>query len=74
MVGEAITNVAKATFLDVLLDGVERLLFRNFHLSVRPARHLDDHVQDTIVVVREERDIMERRDNASIVLGVYAMF
>ena len=59
VVGEAVADVAEAALLDVLLDGVERLLLGDLHLGVRPARHLDDHVQDAIVLVGEERDVVE---------------
>ena len=74
MVGEAVAHVAQATLLDVLLDGVERLLLGDFHLGIGPAGNLDDHVEDAIVPICKERDVMERRDNLAVLLDVDAMF
>ena len=61
MVGETVADVAQATLLNVLLDGIEGLLLGYLHLRVSPAGNLDDHVEDAIVLVGEERDIVERR-------------
>lgn len=66
MVREAVAHVAQAAFLDVLLDGVERLLLRDFHLSVGPPRDLDDHVQDAIVLVGEEGNVVPGRDDVTV--------
>ena len=68
VVGEAVADVAQTALLDVLLDGVEGLLLRDLHLRVRPARDLDDHVEDAVALVGEERDVVERRHNVAIVL------
>ena len=59
VVGEAVAHVAQATLLDVLLDGVERLLLGDFHLGIGPAGNLDDHVENAIVTIRKERDVVE---------------
>jgi hypothetical protein len=64
--GEAVADVAQATLLDILLDGVERLLFGDLHLRIGPARDLDDHVEDAIVLVGEERNVVEGRDNSLV--------
>ena len=72
--GEAVAHVAQATLLDVLLDGIERLLLGDFHLGVGPARNLDDHVEYAIALIGEERDVMERGDDPAILLDVDAMF
>ena len=68
MVGEAVTDKAQTTLLDVLLDGVESLLLGDLQLGVRPARNLDDHVEDAIVGIGEKRDIVEGRDDGVVVL------
>jgi hypothetical protein len=60
VVREAVPHVAQATLLDILLDGVERLLFGNFHLGIGPARDFDDHVEDAITLIGEKRNVMER--------------
>ena len=72
--GEAVTHIAQATLLDVLLDGVERLLFGDLHLGIGPAGNLDDHVENAIVPICEERDVMERRDDLAVLLDVNAVF
>ena len=68
VVGEAVADVAQTAALDVLLDGVERLLLGGLHLCVRPAGDLDDHVEDAIVLVGEERDVVEGRDDLAALL------
>ena len=71
VVGEAVADVAQTAALDVLLDGVERLLLGGLHLCVRPAGDLDDHVEDAIVLVGEEGDVVEGRDDAAVLLDVH---
>lgn len=73
VVREAVAHKTQAALLDVLLDRVERLLLRDLHLRVRPARDLDDHVQDPVVLVREERDVMEGRDDRAIMFDEHPM-
>ena len=73
MVGEAVADVAEAALLDVLLDGVEGLLLGDLHLGVGPAGDLYDHVEDAIVLVGEEGDVMERRDNGAVLLEEHAV-
>jgi len=60
VVREAVAHVAQATLLDVLFDGVERLLLGDFHLGIGPARNLNDHVENAIALICKERDVMER--------------
>lgn len=74
MVGEAVSDEAQSTFFDVLFDRIKEFLFGNFHLGVGPAGNLDYHVEDTLVLIGEERDVVERRDDVSILLDVNAMF
>ena len=74
VVGEAVAHVAQATLLDVLFDGVERLLLGDFHLGVGPAGNLDDHVEYAIALIGEERDVVERGDDLAILLDEDAMF
>lgn len=73
MMGEAVANEAQLALFDVLLDGIEGLLLADLHFGVGPAGNFDDHVQDTLILVGEERDIMERRDNRAILLNKDAM-
>lgn len=68
MVGETVADEAQAALLDVLLDGVHRLLLRDLHLRVRPAGDLDDHVEDAVVLVGEEGDVVEGGDDIAAVL------
>jgi hypothetical protein len=70
LVGEAVSDVSKLALLDVLLDGVEELLLGDLKLSVGPSRNLNDHVQDSLLLVGVERNIVERRDGLSILLDV----
>ena len=74
MVGEAVAHVAQATLLDVLLDGIERLLLGDFHLGIGPAGNLDDHVEYAIALIGEERDVVKRGDDLAVLLNVDAMF
>ena len=75
MVGEAVAHVAQAALLDVLLDGIERLLLGDLHLGIGPARDLDDHVEDAIALIGEKRDVMEwGDDDLAVLFDVDAMF
>ena len=58
MVGEAVANVTQSTFLDILLDGVKWFFFRGLHLGVGPTGNLNDHVEDTVVLVGEKRNVV----------------
>lgn len=73
MVREAVPDETQLALLDVLLDGVERLLLGNLHLGVGPARHLDDHVEDRLGLVGKERNVVERRDDLAVALDVGAV-
>ena len=73
MVGEAVADEAEAALLDVLLDGVEGLLLGDLHLRVGPARDLNNHVQDAIVLVGEEGDVVEGRDDAAVLLDEHTV-
>jgi hypothetical protein len=70
VVGEAVTDVTQATLLDILLDRIEDLLLRDLHLRVSPSGNLDDHVEDAVVLVREEGDVVEGGDDGAILLDV----
>jgi hypothetical protein len=71
--GEAVAHVAQATLLDVLLNGVERLLLGDLHLGIGPAGNFDDHVEDAVVLVRKKGDIVEGRYDRAILLDVDSM-
>lgn len=73
MVREAIANEAKFTLLDVLLDVVKVSLLVDLHLGVGPTRDLDDHIEDALVLVDEEGDVVEGRDDVAIFLDVDAV-
>jgi len=74
VVGKAVAHVAQAALLDVLLDGIERLLLGDLHLGVGPAGDLDDHVEDAIALIGEKRDVMERGEDLAVLFDVDAMF
>lgn len=73
VVGEAVANVAELALLDVLLDRVEGLLLRDLHLRVGPARDLNDHVENAIILVGEKRNVMEGRNDRAVLLDEDAM-
>ena len=73
MVGETVADEAELALLDVLLDGVEQLLFGDFHLGIGPAGDLNNHVEDPEVLVCEEGNVMEGRDNGAALLDVNAV-
>jgi hypothetical protein len=57
--GEAVANVTKFSVFDILFDRIEWFLFGDFHFSVRPARDLNDHIENTIVGISKKRNIVE---------------
>jgi hypothetical protein len=71
---KAVANIAQTAFLDVLLDGVERFLFGDLHLGVGPPGNLDNHVEDAIVHVSEERDVVKGRHDGAILFNVDTVF
>ncbi len=73
VVGEAVPHETQFSALDVLLDRVESLLLRDFHLRVGPAGDFNDHVEDAVVLIGEKGDIVPWRHNLSVFLGVYAV-
>ena len=73
VVREAVTDVTETALLDILLDGVERLLLRDFHLGVGPTGNLDDHVEDAIGLVGEQRNVVPRRDDLSLLLSEHTV-
>ena len=74
MVREAVANVAETILLDVLLDWVERLAGGDLHLRIRPTGDLNDHVEDTLVLVGEERDVVEGGNDLAILLDENTVF
>jgi hypothetical protein len=73
MVRETVSDVAQATFFDVLFDGIERFFLGDLHLGVGPTRDLDDHVEYPIVLVSKEGDIMEGREDGAVLLDEDSM-
>jgi len=74
VVGEAVTNEAQTTLLDVLFDGIERLLLRDLELGVGPTGDLYNHVEDAIALIGKERNVVEGGNDLSDVFRVDAMF
>ena len=74
MVREAIADVAQLALFDVLFDGVKGLLLGDLHLGVGPAGDLDDHVENTIVLVGKEGDVVEGRHDSTILLDEDSVF
>lgn len=91
---EAVSDVSELSFLDVLLDGVERFLLADLfclctvserritvhsmartclHLGIGPARDLDDHVEDRLLLVGVEGDVVEWRNGNAILFDVDAV-
>jgi hypothetical protein len=62
MVREAVANVTQSALLDILLDRVEGLFFGDLHFGIGPAGNLNDHVEDTVVLVSEEGDVVPWAD------------
>ena len=73
VVREAVTDVTETALLDILLDGVERLLLGDFHLGVGPTGNLDDHVEDAIGLVGKQRNVVPRRDDLSLLLSEHTV-
>lgn len=70
LVWEAVADEAELALLDILLDGVEGLLLGDLKLAIGPSWDLNDHVQDSLLLVGVQWDIVERRDWLSILLDV----
>ena len=73
VVREAIAHITQLATLDVLFDGVERLLLGDLHLRVGPAGDLDDHVEDAIVAVSKEGDVVEGGDDGALLLDEHTV-
>jgi len=70
---EAVANETQTTLLDVLLDGVEWFILGDLKLGVGPAGDLDNHVEDAIALVGKERNVVEGRDDGSVLFRIDAM-
>ena len=57
--GETVPDESESTLFDILFDRIEQLLLADFHLRVGPSRNFHDHVEDAVVLISEERDVME---------------
>jgi len=74
VMGEAVANETQTTLFDVLLDGIEGLILADFELGVGPTRDLNNHVEDTIVLVVKERNVVEGGKDGTVLFRIYAMF
>jgi hypothetical protein len=63
VVREAVADETEPALLDVLFDGVERLLLGDLHFGIGPPRDLDDHIKDAKLLIGVEGNVMEGRDN-----------
>jgi len=73
LVGETIADVAKLALLDVLLDGVQVFFLANLHLCVGPPWDLNNHVEESLLLIGIERNIVEWRNWDTISLDVDTM-
>jgi len=74
VMGEAVSNETQTTLFYVLLDGIEGLILGDLDLCVGPTWDLNNHVEDTIVLVEKERDVVEGGKHRPVLFGVDAMF
>jgi hypothetical protein len=74
MMREAVAHIAQTALLNILFDGIERLLLGDLHLGVSPARNFDDHVQDSVVLVCEKGDVVKGGHDSAILFDVDSMF
>lgn len=63
MMREAVSHIAQSAFFDILLNRIEGFLLGHLHFGIGPARNFDDHVEDSIALVSEERNVVERRND-----------
>jgi hypothetical protein len=73
VVREAVAHKTEPAFLDILLDGIEGLFLGDFHLSIGPSGDFDDHVENAMLLISMERNVMERRDDGSMLLDENAV-
>lgn len=45
----------------------------HFELSIGPSRDLDNHVEDSLVLIGKQGDVVEERDGDAILLNVYSV-
>lgn len=68
VVREAVSDKSQLTLLGVLDDWVQLLLLGDLQLGVSPSWDLDDHVEDGLFLVGIQWDVVERRDDLTILL------
>jgi len=73
LVGETIADVAKLALLDILLNGVQRFFLADLHLCVGPPWDLNNHVEESLLLIGIERNIVEWRNYVAISLDVDTM-
>lgn len=54
--------------------GLDHIECTYLHLSICPSRHLDNHVQDGLLLVGVERDVVEGADKLAILLDIDTVF
>jgi hypothetical protein len=77
LLGDLAVDFVLAVVCGVMEHSVERnptaMAKTYLHLAIGPARDLNDHVQDGLLLVCIQRDIVERRDGHAIFLDVNAV-
>jgi hypothetical protein len=69
-VKEHTTTVNKAKRVEEVTRQQLMLTVTYLELGIGPSRNLDNHVQDSLLLVGVERNIMERRNGLAILLDV----
>lgn len=73
VMGKAVADKAQTTFLGILLDRIEGLFLADFHFGVGPTRYFNNHVEVPIVLIGEKRNVVEGRENRSILFNVHSV-
>jgi hypothetical protein len=71
---EAVPHEPQLALLDILLDRVQQLLFRDLLLGIGPSWDLHNHVQDCLLLISVEWDIMEWGDGDAIFFNEDTVF
>ena len=61
MIGKNIVNKSQFAILNILRDRIEPLRFVYLHLGLTPSRYFDNHIDETLLSVGEQRYVVKRR-------------
>jgi hypothetical protein len=56
------------------MGGLQELFFGDLKLCIGPARNLNNHVQDGLLLIGIERNVVEGRDGDAILLNICSEF